>query len=137
MSVKKDVATLEGHLEPINHEAAAIKFDPTGTPSSADNVQDALVDALTTSGSGDVSGPASSDDEAIARFDGTTGKLIQNSPNTRVQDGGAIEALGFITKRRVDTTVTVRSGESWIAPAIEMQPGGVIVLESDAQLIII
>jgi hypothetical protein len=28
---------------------------------------------------GDVSGPASSTDEAIARFDGTTGKLLQNS----------------------------------------------------------
>jgi hypothetical protein len=31
------------------------------------------------SGSGDVVGPASSTDNAIARFDGTTGKLVQNS----------------------------------------------------------
>lgn len=31
------------------------------------------------SGSGDVTGPASSSDNAIARFDGTTGKIIQNS----------------------------------------------------------
>lgn len=30
-------------------------------------------------GTGDVSGPASATDNAIARFDGTTGKLIQNS----------------------------------------------------------
>ncbi len=33
----------------------------------------------TSSGSGDVSGPSSSTNNAIARFDGTTGKIIQNS----------------------------------------------------------
>ena len=36
-------------------------------------------DALATSGGGDVFGPASSTDLALARFDGITGKLIQNS----------------------------------------------------------
>lgn len=38
---------------------------------------------------GDVDGPASSTDNAIARFDGTTGKLIQNSVVV-VSDAGAI-----------------------------------------------
>lgn len=33
-------------------------------------------------GSGDVTGPSSSIDEAITRFDGTTGKIIQNSRTT-------------------------------------------------------
>ena len=33
----------------------------------------------TVSGGGDVTGPASSTDNAIARFDGTTGKLLQNT----------------------------------------------------------
>lgn len=33
----------------------------------------------TVSGSGDVVGPASSTDNAVVRFDGTTGKLVQNS----------------------------------------------------------
>jgi hypothetical protein len=41
------------------------------------------------SGSGDVSGPASSTDNALARFDGTTGKLIQNSTAT-LSDTGAL-----------------------------------------------
>ena len=40
-------------------------------------------------GSGDVVGPASSTDNAIARFDGTTGKLIQNSAVT-IDDAGNI-----------------------------------------------
>src|SRR5688572_11410050 len=39
-------------------------------------------------GSGDVDGPASATDNAIARFDGTTGKLIQNSGIT-IADGAA------------------------------------------------
>lgn len=42
-------------------------------------------------GSGDVVGPASSTDNAIVRFDGTTGKLIQNSAAT-VDDNGVISA---------------------------------------------
>jgi len=45
----------------------------------------------TSSGSGDVVGPASATDNAITRFDGTTGKLVQNSLVT-VSDTGAITA---------------------------------------------
>jgi len=37
-------------------------------------------------GSGDVVGPSSATDNAIARFDGTTGKLIQNTTETRITD---------------------------------------------------
>lgn len=43
------------------------------------------------SGFGDVAGPASSTDNAMTRFDGTTGKLVQNSLVT-VADDGAITA---------------------------------------------
>lgn len=42
-------------------------------------------------GGGDVTGPASSTDNAIARFDGTTGKIIQNSSAT-LSDAGGIAA---------------------------------------------
>jgi len=42
-------------------------------------------------GIGDVVGPASSTDNAVARFDGTTGKLIQNSAFT-VNDSGEVMA---------------------------------------------
>lgn len=49
------------------------------------------------SGSGDVSGPASSTDNAITRFDGTTGKTIQNSTVTINDDGtiGAVNGIEF------------------------------------------
>jgi hypothetical protein len=40
-------------------------------------------------GTGNVTGPASSTDNAVARFDGTTGKLLQNSGAT-LDDGGTL-----------------------------------------------
>ncbi|HVJ72021.1 MAG TPA: hypothetical protein VM531_11050 [Sphingomicrobium sp.] len=43
-----------------------------------------------TSGNGDVVGPGSSTDNAVARFDGTTGKLLQNTANLIVADDGTI-----------------------------------------------
>ena len=46
---------------------------------------------IAASGSGDVFGPASSTDNAITRFDSTTGKIVQNSLVT-VADDGAITA---------------------------------------------
>lgn len=45
---------------------------------------------------GDVVGPASATDNAIARFDTTTGKLIQNSVVT-VSDTGAVAGVSHIT----------------------------------------
>lgn len=48
---------------------------------------------------GDVTGPSASTDNAIARFDGTTGKLIQDS-TVSVDDGGNIQnanSVGFDT----------------------------------------
>lgn len=48
-------------------------------------------------GTGDVVGPASSTDNAIVRFDGTTGKLVQNSSITIGDDGSFTAATGTIT----------------------------------------
>jgi len=53
-------------------------------------------DVGTGGGGGDVTGPASSTDNAIARFDGTTGKLIQNSTVT-IDDSGNTNIPGNIT----------------------------------------
>jgi hypothetical protein len=58
-------------------------------------------------GSGDVAGPASSTDNAIARFDSTTGKLIQNSTATLGDSGEAVFATGtFGASSGGVTTVT-------------------------------
>lgn len=46
-------------------------------------------------GLGDVVGPASATDNAVARFDSTTGKLVQNS-NLTVPDDAATTEIGYI-----------------------------------------
>lgn len=48
-----------------------------------------------TGGTGDVVGPASATDNAVARFDTTTGKLIQNSAVT-IDDNGAVAGVDAI-----------------------------------------
>jgi hypothetical protein len=48
-------------------------------------------------GVGDVSGPASSTDNALARFDGTTGKLLQNSGAT-LSDAGSLVVADVTAK---------------------------------------
>jgi hypothetical protein len=50
----------------------------------------------TPAGGGDVTGPASSTDNAVTRFDSTTGKIIQNSDVT-IDDGANISTPGNIT----------------------------------------
>jgi len=46
---------------------------------------------------GDVAGPASSNDNAIARFDGTSGKIIQNSSQITISDDGVISSSAGAT----------------------------------------
>ena len=49
-----------------------------------------------TAASGDVYGPASATDNAVARFDGTTGKIIQNSAVT-IDDTGNVAGVGTLS----------------------------------------
>ena len=51
--------------------------------------------ASTAGSSGDVVGPASATDKAIATFDGTTGKLIQNNSGVTIT-AGILTATGFV-----------------------------------------
>lgn len=66
-----------------------VKFFIIGAGLNYDQATDTLT--ATTTG-GDVVGPGSATDEAVARFDGTTGKLIQNSAVT-ITDAGAIAGV--------------------------------------------
>ena len=72
----------------------AYAFTAAGTAGQVLTSNGAAAPTWATNAGGDVTGPASSTDNAIARFDGTTGKLIQNSVTT-IDDTGA--ATGFTT----------------------------------------
>ena len=67
-------------------------------------------------GTGDVVGPASSTDNAIVRFDGLTGKLIQNSAATIADTTGDITAGKYngLTVSTSTGTLTVANGSSLI-----------------------
>lgn len=53
--------------------------------------------STSTAGSGDVVGPVSSTDNAFARFDSTTGKLLQNSTGATLSDTGAPSFTGSVS----------------------------------------
>ncbi len=76
-----------------------------------------------------VSGPASSTDNAITRFDGTTGKLIQNSTVTLDDNGNIINAnsLGLdTTPATVPTTVgTISWDDGDGVPTVALKGGNV------------
>jgi hypothetical protein len=55
---------------------------------------------------GDVTGPAGATDNAVVRFDGTTGKLIQNSVVTIADTTGDITTGGTVSATVIDTVTT-------------------------------
>lgn len=59
-------------------------------------------------GTGDVTGPGSSTDNAVARFDGTTGKIIQNSVVT-ISDTGVMAGASISTSNNTITGVATAS----------------------------
>lgn len=80
----------------------------TGTPSSSTYLRGDNSWA-TVSGTGDVVGPASATDNAVVRFDSTTGKLIQNSAVTIADTSGNMAGVGTLN------THTIPGGTSTLA----------------------
>ena len=75
---------------PINTNADSAKWD--------------LVIDLEAASISDVTGPASATDNAIVRFDGTTGKVIQNSVVTIADSTGDISGVGQLNATTIDAT---------------------------------
>jgi hypothetical protein len=85
--------------------------------------------AAAPSGSGDVVGPSSATDNAVARFDTTTGKLIQNSLIT-VDDSGNMVVPGTVDGRDVSTdgakldTIETNAKDDQNASEVSFTPTG-------------
>lgn len=76
-------------------------------------------------GTGDVVGPSSATDNAVARYDGTTGKLIQNSLVTISDTGNVVTAvnqdafMGF-DYQNANTGATSQAGFYFVAGSYDM-----------------
>lgn len=97
----------ETGLEFIDNTAATVFTALADTPSSYTgaalqflrvNAGEMALEFATPSGAGDVSGPASATDNALARFDGTSGTILQNSIWT-LDDGGVMNAADGVLQR--------------------------------------
>ncbi len=77
---------------PLTEADKRLLLSALGTPETRDRV----VALLDLAGTGNVTGPSSSTDNAIARYDGTTGALIQNS-SVLIDDLGAISGVSDLS----------------------------------------
>ncbi len=85
---------------------------------------------ITAGGTGDVVGPGASTDNGIARFDGLTGKLLQDSSVT-VTDTGIIQAIAIgATPHRLGNLMFGGSGSS--VNLIRVLTGALLRLASNA-----
>ena len=86
---------------------------------------------------GDVVGPSSATDNAIVRFDGTTGKLVQNSVVTIADSTGDVSGVGQLNATTVDATnieVTNIKAKDGTAAASIADSTGVISITSNPVL---
>jgi hypothetical protein len=81
-----------GPIEVVVEDGNNIVLEVTPTPNTTVILDRGIAGPPGPAGAGDVDGPASSTDNAVARFDGTTGKLIQNSVVT-ISDTGAVTGV--------------------------------------------
>ena len=99
----RDVTISDGAIDfdVASHDGTnGLKLGGTLVTSSATELN--LLDGVSSLGTGDASGPGSATDNAIARFDGTGGKTLQNS-STTIDDNGDIVVGG--------TTPTITIGD--------------------------
>jgi hypothetical protein len=84
--------------------------------------------------SGDVYGPASATDNAVARYDGTTGKIIQNSAVTIADDGATVIAANSTTDGlRITQTGT---GNALLVEDAANPDSSPTVIDADGRLIL-
>ncbi len=95
-----------GPIQVVVQDGNNLVLEVTPTPNTTVILDRGIPGPVGPMGDGDVDGPASSTDNAVARFDGTTGKLIQNSLVT-VSDAGAVAG---VTTLAASGAVTLSGG---------------------------
>lgn len=86
-------------------------------------------------GSGDVNGPVISTDKAITRWNGTTGKVVNDS-FAILQDGGAIQSQGFLFNNQIIRDISVPDDYVLVGRNPELISGNIVLLGSSEFLIL-
>jgi hypothetical protein len=87
-------------------------------------------------GGGDVDGPASATDNAIARFDGLTGKLIQDTSGVTIDDTNNVVTSGsFVTKNGSGLQVVSLGNDGVISGSSDLQAGGNLTVAGTSTLV--
>lgn len=121
----------------VGFDAATTPLDGTETLSivqggvTVDTTTQDIADLAAGAGSGDVVGPGSATDNALARFDTTTGKLIQNS-GVLVTDLDEISGYKGSLNQQTGTTYTLTSSDS--GKIVELTNAASIALTADPAL---
>lgn len=104
MALKKDLATLEAHSDPLNHDAQGIKYDDTVTALGVDNVQEAIAAVASGGGGGALSFttinvPAGTDPVATSAADTlnwtTSDSLVTLTGNSGTKTIDITKGTGF------------------------------------------
>ena len=109
----------------------AAKLATTGTASSTTYLRGDM--AWSTNPLGDVTGPGSSTDDALAKFDSTTGKIIQNSTATLTDAGlltvsNLVGTINTVTQNTITTMTgltTIGTIASLVATTADINAGTV------------
>jgi hypothetical protein len=98
-------------------QSSAVTIDDSGNITTAGTVDGRDISVDGTALDGKATGPASATDNAVARFDSTTGKLLQNSAVT-VDDSGNIATPGTVDGRDLSVDGTKLDGIAASAAAL-------------------
>ena len=95
-----------------------------------------LTSQLDLVGSPGITGPNSSTDKAITRWNGTSGSIVQDS-KALVQDGGAVQAQSFVGRKEIDDAVAIPQKHYMVASGLTIMNTGSISISQDSELILL
>jgi hypothetical protein len=99
-----------GPIQVVVEDGNNLVLEVTPTPDTTVILDRGIAGPVGPMGDGDVDGPASSTDNAVARFDGTTGKLIQNSVVTIADTTGNMAGVGTLGVGAITTSGALTYG---------------------------
>jgi hypothetical protein len=99
-----------GPIQVVVEDGNNLVLEVTPTPNTTVILDRGIAGPPGPMGDGDVDGPASSTDNAVARFDGTTGKLIQNSVVTIADSTGNMAGVGTLGVGAITTSGALTYG---------------------------